>query len=132
MKSIRSALLPLLLLAFVGCDDGARAQSTEPSSSESGSMGTEMRRETPSQRAHRWVEEGATLVDVRTPSEFNSGHIEGAVNIPVQVIEQRVSEIPTDKKVVVYCRSGARSGAAERYLRERGYEVVNLGPMTAW
>lgn len=84
------------------------------------------------QRARAMVAAGATLVDVRTPGEYASGHVEGATNIPVDELEGRMSEIASDRPVVVYCRSGARSSRAAAALEARGYEVFDLGPMTAW
>ena len=56
------------------------------------------------------------LLDVRTPEEFASGHIPGAVNISVESLAQRLSEVPQDKPVVVYCRSGSRSNQAAQIL----------------
>lgn len=84
--------------------------------------------------AHRLVEAGATLVDVRTPEEFASGHLPGALNIPVDELPRRLGELGSpEKSLVVYCRSGARSSRAERLLKERGFQnVFNLGPMSAW
>jgi 3-mercaptopyruvate sulfurtransferase SseA len=52
------------------------------------------------------------LVDVRTPGEYAGGHIPSAVNIPVSEIEQQPPDVPKDRLVIVYCRSGARSGRA--------------------
>lgn len=78
------------------------------------------------------VRDGATLVDVRTPEEFQAGHVAGALNIPVQVIEARMAEIPKERPVVLYCRSGARSANAAQMLTRRGYKVVDIGPMHAW
>jgi phage shock protein E len=73
------------------------------------------------------------LVDVRTPQEFNSGYIEGAVNIPLQELAQRADEIPTDQPVVLYCRSGNRSSNAARMLSNAGYEqVYDLGGVIDW
>lgn len=84
--------------------------------------------------AHRQVEAGALLVDVRTPEEFAEGHLPGARNIPVDDLAQRLEELgPLDTPVVVYCRSGGRSTRAERLLKERGFQqVLNLGPMSTW
>lgn len=84
--------------------------------------------------AHRRVEAGAMLVDVRTPEEFAAGHLAGAVNIPVEELPRRFSELGSpEKPLVIYCRSGARSSRAERLLKERGFQdVFNLGPMSAW
>lgn len=75
---------------------------------------------------------GVTILDVRTPEEFAAGHVEGAVNLPVQELERRMDEVPSDAEVVVYCRSGARSAAAAELLVARGRRVHDLGPMSAW
>jgi len=83
------------------------------------------------ERAHRWVEEGATLLDVRTPGEFGRGHVRGALNVPVQELAQRVDDVPGER-VVVYCRSGARSASATRILERHGREVLDLGAMKSW
>lgn len=64
------------------------------------------------------------LVDVRTPEEFASGHIEGAVNIPVDVLNQYISQLPTDQPIVVYCRSGNRSATAVDILENAGLTNV--------
>jgi rhodanese-related sulfurtransferase len=85
-----------------------------------------------SEDAHQKVAAGATLLDVRTPAEFKSGHIDGAINIPVQELEKRISEVPKGAEVVVYCRSGARSSRAAGILNKNGYTAHNLGPMSAW
>lgn len=85
-----------------------------------------------SARARQLVGDGATLLDVRTPGEFRSGHVEGALNIPVQQLAQRISEVPKDAPVVVYCASGARSASAVGQLRKAGYDAHNLGGMANW
>ena len=73
------------------------------------------------------------LIDVRTPEEFASGHIEGAVNIPVEEMAGRLDEIPGDTPIVVYCRSGNRSATAARILTEAGYApVYDLGGIQDW
>ena len=84
--------------------------------------------------ARKLVAAGARLIDVRSVEEFGRGHLPGAVNIPVQEIDQRLGEVgPTEGDVVVYCRSGHRSSRAAQVLREHGFtRVHNLGPMTAW
>jgi phage shock protein E len=82
--------------------------------------------------ARELVAAGAQLLDVRTPEEHRAKHIEGSVNIPVQQLEDRLSELDRSRPVVVYCRSGRRSADATRRLCERGYRVHDLGPMSAW
>ena len=66
------------------------------------------------------------LVDVRTPSEFACGTIEGACNIPVDEIRSRLNEFPSNKRIVVFCRVGLRGYVACRILAQRGFDVYNL------
>ncbi|MGE4346691.1 MAG: rhodanese-like domain-containing protein [Flavobacteriaceae bacterium] len=69
------------------------------------------------------------LVDVRTPEEFNSGSVDGAVNIPLSLLEQELSQFKDRENIVVFCRSGARSGNAKLILESNGFEnVTNGGP----
>ena len=83
--------------------------------------------------ARRLVNEGAVLLDVRTPGEFSAGHIDGAVNIPVQELGSRLNELDVASPVVVYCRSGQRSSFAAGTLKNAGFaSVSDLGPMSAW
>lgn len=73
------------------------------------------------------------LLDVRTPQEFASGHIPGAVNISLQTLESRLSELPTDRPIVVYCRSGNRSATAASILLRRGFtQLYDLGGIITW
>lgn len=73
------------------------------------------------------------LLDVRTPEEFASGHIHGAVNIPQDSLESRLSEVPTDQPIVLYCRSGNRSATASQILARAGYaSIYDLGGLNDW
>ncbi len=73
------------------------------------------------------------LIDVRTPEEFASGHIQGAINIPVDALAGRLSEVPASQPVVVYCRSGNRSATASQILAQAGYSrVYDLGGIIDW
>ncbi len=71
----------------------------------------------------------AKLVDVRTPREFSSNGLDGAINVPLQEIAQRFSEVGSpNEPVILYCRSGNRSAQAKRFLEQQGYtEVYDLG-----
>ncbi len=73
------------------------------------------------------------LLDVRTVEEFNSEHIAGAVNIPVESLASRLSEVPKDQPIVVYCRSGNRSATAASILADAGYSsIYDLGGIITW
>lgn len=126
VTAVAAAVIGIAALFWVLRPGGAERANTESatSSSESGQVG--------GSQARTLVSEGATLVDVRTTAEFEEGHLEGARNVPVQDLPARVAEIPRDKPVVVYCRSGGRSSRAAEILRDQGYTVHDLGPMSAW
>ena len=72
--------------------------------------------------------QGAVLVDVRSMAEYAAGNAPGTVNIPLQELGARLSEIPRGVPVVVACASGSRSGMARLMLRKNGYSpVYNIG-----
>lgn len=100
-------------LVFAGEDAGAKGTSAE---------------------AHKWVDGGALLLDVRTREEFAERHLPGAVNIPVQELDKRMAEVGAkDKPVVIYCRSGRRSAQAATMLQKAGYQkLLDLGGIDNW
>jgi rhodanese-related sulfurtransferase len=79
------------------------------------------------------VRAGALLLDVRTPDEWTAGHAPAAQHLPLDELAARADELPTDRRIVVICRTGARSGRATEALNGAGYDAVNLaGGMRAW
>ncbi|MCG3150195.1 MAG: Thiosulfate sulfurtransferase GlpE [Verrucomicrobiae bacterium] len=80
--------------------------------------------------AQQHLKNGALLVDVRSAGEFNSQHVPGAINFSYDKIGSLLPAKESDKSktILLYCRSGRRSGIAEKRLRELGYtNVFNLG-----
>ena len=76
------------------------------------------------------IQDGATVVDVRTPEEYASGHVAGAIHANVfgDGFERRMAELDRAEPVYLYCASGVRSGRAAAILEEMGFErVVNAG-----
>lgn len=70
----------------------------------------------------------AVIIDVRTYEEFAGGHIQNSKNIPLQIIESKISDIKKlNKPVIACCRSGNRSGMATRILKRNGIECINGG-----
>jgi phage shock protein E len=74
------------------------------------------------------VKNGAQIIDVRTKGEFQSGHIKGSKNIPLQSLQNNMKKIKKDKPVITCCASGMRSGSAKSMLKANGFsEVYNGG-----
>ncbi|WP_117234806.1 rhodanese-like domain-containing protein [Vibrio maerlii] len=71
------------------------------------------------------IDDGAMVVDVRTPQEFSQGHLNEAINIPLSEIEQGFESIDKSAPIVLYCRSGARSGRAHYYLESIGFTNIH-------
>lgn len=82
--------------------------------------------------AQKKIKPGARIVDVRTPAEYATGHYPGATNIPLAEIPNRLADFgPRDKPIVLYCRSGNRSGQAQRLLQHAGFtDVTNAGGLS--
>ena len=79
------------------------------------------------------VDSGAYVLDVRTPQEFAEGHIASAVNLPLDQVQGRASEVPGDRPVYVICRSGSRSAQASQILHKAGKDIQNVSRgMNGW
>lgn len=78
------------------------------------------------------IRQGALVLDVRTPAEYASGHYDGATNIPLGELKDRLAAIgDKQRSIVVYCASGVRSAAAARILRAAGFhDVTNAGGLS--
>ncbi len=124
MKTVFAALLLATALP-------ALAESAMPSSPATASVKPGV---VDGSTAKALVAAGAKVVDVRTPQEFASGHVPGAINIPYEEIGKRAAEIgPPSTQVVLYCRSGRRSGIAADALQKAGYsKLYDFKSVTAW
>jgi rhodanese-related sulfurtransferase len=77
------------------------------------------------------IEQGAFLVDVRTPGEFNEGHVKGSVNIPLNSIPAQLAKFKNKQNIIVFCLSGGRSSQAKSILESNGFtNVINGGTWT--
>lgn len=137
-------LLPLLFATTLGCASASSAGTELPATS-AASATTAASTATAPQGQVRTIDvatlkadldSGAVplLVDVRTPGEFAGGHVPGAVNIPLDQLDARLSEFgPTDRDLYLVCQSGNRSGSAARALAAQGYQPINVaGGTSAW
>ncbi len=134
---MRTLVLATTLLAL-GCS-GTATEAPAPTETPAANEGLPDR--DPALAKRLVEEEGAVLLDVRTPEEHAEGHLEGSVNISHEkLVEQEaeaLSEIETltggdkSKAIVVYCRSGGRAGKAKAALEAAGYtRVTNVGGMS--
>ena len=74
------------------------------------------------------ISKGAIIIDVRTVKEFQAGHLNNSMNIPLDKLPESLSKLDKNKPVITCCASGARSAAARRFLLSNGFiEVVNGG-----
>ena len=75
----------------------------------------------------------AVVVDVRQNAEWKTGHIQGAIHIPLGTLPSRMNQLPNGKTIVTVCGSGHRSAVAARTLPRAGHDVLNLrGGRSAW
>lgn len=114
MKKIIAAFM--LLLLITGCSAGSYTNVSVD-------------------EAKEMIDNGEVeVIDVRTPEEFNAGHIPDSKLMPLQVIEGMLSELDKDKKYLIVCRSGNRSAEASGILAENGFKnIYNMtGGMNDW
>ncbi len=122
MRTLATSLLALSFLAGpLGADAGG---GTAPAATSS--VGSSLAGVKPgvvdANTARKLAAAGVKVVDVRTPAEFAAGHVPGAVNIPYDEMARRHGEIgPPSTPVLIYCRTGHRSGIAGQTLREKGF-----------
>lgn len=78
----------------------------------------------------KMVAEGALILDVRTPKEFATGHIENSKNISIQKLKNKLSKLSKDRIIITVCASGMRSGSAKIVLNNNGFTAYNGGAWT--
>jgi phage shock protein E len=86
----------------------------------------------PAEMARQQLAKGALVIDVRSPEEFRSSHVPGAINIPLGELRDRIPALVRDKNqpLLVHCLSGGRSAIAQQQLKRMGYvKAFNLGSL---
>ncbi|WP_135609925.1 rhodanese-like domain-containing protein [Methanococcoides sp. AM1] len=124
-------VLAILVVSVVilGCADPGMSDQVDGDNATAGYTDVSV------QEAKEMIDSGDVfLLDVRTVNEFETEHIEGAVNIDVNELGSRLDEVPQDETILVYCRTGVRSAAASNILVDAGYtDVYNmLGGISQW
>lgn len=130
MKHLFSLLLTIsALFALSACS--RKTETIDPASIDVSTLPLNIDVQTASALSSR---DDVLLLDVREQSEYDAGHIPGVTLIPMNDVPNRLAEIPTDKTVIVTCRSGNRSGQVTEYLRGQGFSnVYNMaGGIVEW
>ena len=79
------------------------------------------------------ISSDAKILDVREDYEWEAGHIDGALHIPLDALPERLDDLDPDQDLAVICRTGGRSARATAWLESQGYSAVNVnGGMGAW
>lgn len=124
---IAAAVLAILALALTGCSKSTEEESVDEK--------IQYVKISPKDAKEIMDNEESIVLDVRTKDEYDQGHIEGAVLLPVDEISSKAEEVLKDKKakILVYCRSGNRSATAAKTLIKMGYEnVLDFGGIIDW
>ena len=128
IKNLKVLLITMLWISFVSCGQKQNDKSTDQDSAPKISLisASELNK----------VNDQILLIDVRTPGEFASGHIENSINIDYQAdnFKDLISELDPDQEVYVYCKVGGRSGRSAKILEEMGFKKVYdlKGGIIAW
>jgi rhodanese-related sulfurtransferase len=122
-------LMAIALIGLIGC--GGETASVAPDTIDLATLPATIDVQTAAALQDR---DDVVLIDVREQWEYDEWHIPNITLIPMSELAARVSEIPTDKTVVVTCNSGNRSGQVTDFLRDNGYESVHnmAGGIQAW
>ncbi|XEC95113.1 rhodanese-like domain-containing protein [Paenibacillus tarimensis] len=109
MKKLSIILAVLLCLLLIGCSLEAPATNPAP-------------KQVSAKEAKEMIDEGKVqVIDVRTPEEFEAGHIQGAKLIPLQQLEDRLDELDKEQSYLLVCRTGNRSAQAQEVLANHGF-----------
>ena len=76
------------------------------------------------------LNQGAIIIDVRTESEYKSGHIKNSINVPLKDLTYRINEFDKKDNIVTVCAAGIRAESAKKFFESRGYNVANGGRWT--
>ena len=125
MKKV--VILICFLLLITGC--GKELEKKVEDNTNKAEVKTQITKVT-CDKMKKLVNDGAILIDVRESDEYSEAHLDKSINISYTIIKDKISEITKDldQKIVVYCKSGARSNKAANYLVEMGYKnIYDLG-----
>ncbi len=132
MKKLQ-LLLPLLLLVIALAACGGQAGTVDVATSDINL--DDLSQEVDVQTVYEIQDrDDVYVLDVREQSEYDEKHIPNVTLLPMSEIQNRLDEIPTDKEVIVTCRSGNRSGQVTQFLEQNGFENVHnmAGGIVAW
>lgn len=134
-KRAMAMIFAVMLLAGCAPAPPAAAEDPQPTEATEEEQMAQYQKISAEEAAEMMKEEGAVVVDVRTPEEYAGGHIDGAVLVPVATLQDTAAEKLPDKDatLLIYCRSGSRSRTASETLIKMGYtRVYDFGGIIDW
>lgn len=131
MKKIITLIMFILPLILAACGGQTEQKSIQAEGVDLANLAVEVDVQTTAMIQNN---PDVVLIDVREQWEYDEAHIPGITLIPMSEIENRLSEIPQDKTVIMTCRSGNRSGQVTNFLRANGYDNIHTmaGGILAW
>lgn len=131
MKKIITILISAAIIITAGCSGNSQSETTSQNTDDI-MAGTYT--DVDVNEAQKLINQGITVVDVRTPEEYADGHVPNALLIPLQEIESRMKEFSPDEQYLIICRSGNRSAQASEILAQKGMKhIYNMtGGMNEW
>ena len=123
---------PLFVIGLASCSDGSSEDpgAGQPTATQTQTAASEAALPVSPEEARDWIAQGAVPIDVRTPAEFEAGHLKGALNIDWNAgdFAELVADLPREGLHVVYCQSGNRATSATQVMLDLGFtQVVNGG-----
>lgn len=102
-------------------------------------LANQIEKTTPENAAKMQSDKSAVIVDARETTEQGDGRVKGAISLPLSIMEKNapefdklVAQLPKNKTIIVYCRSGKRSAIVGEALEKRGFKVLNMGSFNDW
>lgn len=131
MKKIITILITAAIIITAGCSGNNQSETTLQNT---GDIEAGTYTDVDVNEAQKLIDQGITVVDVRTPEEYVDGHIPNALLIPLQDIESSINEFTPDEQYLIVCRSGNRSAQASEILAQKGMKhIYNMtGGMNEW
>ena len=136
MKTITKTIIAFVAISLFACGSTKVENSQSNDETNNLQQSTSIAKDVTITEFKKLIEKGGIVVDVRTPNEYNAGHLENAININFYDpnFKTEIVKLDHSKTILVYCKSGGRSGKSMSIMKENGFKTVYnmLGGYSAW